>query len=153
MVIYLGADHGGFNLKEQIKGSLKEKGYAEIFDLGNTKKEEEDDYPDFAKEVGRKVSENPEGTRGIVICRSGAGVDIVANKFPAVRSVLGISANQVFDSRHDDNVNVLSIAADFVDPSEAQAMVQAFLSTPFGREERFTRRLGKISEIESELYK
>ena len=153
MLIYVGADHRGFELKESLKSFLQGRGYVEVVDFGNTKKDTDDDYPDFAAAVAEKVRRDPEGARGILICGSGAGVDIVANKFPGVRSVLAISPDQVFDARRDDDVNVLSIAADGVELKEAEEMVQIFLSTPFGREERLQRRLEKIAKIERELYK
>ena len=149
MLIYLGADHGGFNLKEFLKISLKNKGY-EATDLGNVRYEESDDYPDFAAAVGKKVSANPEESRGILICRSGAGVDIVANKFRDVRSGLGISPDQVFHMRQHDNINILSLASDFTSEADAQKMVTVFLETPFGPEPRHQRRIDKISEVENQ---
>jgi len=153
MIIYLGADHRGFELKEVIKGFLIEKGYAEVFDLGNKVRDENDDYVDFAIAVGREISKNPAGSRGILLCGSGAGMDFVVNKFAGVRSVLAISSDQIFDARRDDDVNVLSISADATDPDEVKKFVQIFLSTPFSREERHLRRLEKLSELEGELYK
>ena len=151
MLIYLGADHKGFDLKERIKNALKEWGYSEVYDVGGAELKDDDDYPDVAALVAREVSKDPENTRGMLACGSGAGVDIVANKFRGVRSVLAISADQVFDARRDDNVNVLSLSADAVDSEGAQAIVRVFLNTPFAREERFVRRLEKISKIEDEL--
>jgi ribose 5-phosphate isomerase B len=149
MVVYLGADHRGFELKRRFVELLRAQAY-EVVDVGNVTFDEHDDYPDFAAEVARKVRQDPENTRGVVICGSGAGVDIVANKFPTVRSFLGINPDQVFDARHDDNVNVLSIAADHTHPHDAEKMLLTFLGTPFEHEERFLRRLEKISEVENE---
>ena len=90
MIIYIGADHRGFKLKETLKQFLQREGYT-VNDMGNTEYLEGDDYPDFAKLVAQKVSANPADSRGIVICASGVGVDIVANKFPNVRSALGFN--------------------------------------------------------------
>lgn len=148
MIIYFGSDHRGFELKEFLKEAVQGQGY-EMYDLGNTVYDEKDDYPDFAAAVAKKVSLDPEGSRGILLCGSGAGVDVVANKFPNVRSTLALSTDQVFDARHDDDINVLSFAADFTAKPDAQKMVQLFLTTPFGNEERHQKRLDKISEIES----
>lgn len=148
MVIYLGADHRGFRLKEAIKRFLGDEGY-EIVDAGNSVQDETDDYVDFAKTVAEHVSRDPVGGRGILFCGSGAGVDITANKFRRVRSVLGFSPDQVFDARHDDNVNVLSLAADYLIESDAKDIVRVFLKTPFAGEERHRRRLEKISDIEN----
>ena len=149
MIIYIGADHRGFNLKEQIKADLKNQGY-EVVDVGAEKYDEADDYPVFAKAVGEKVSLDPDRSRGILICGSGVGVDIAANKFKKVRAGLAISPDQVYSARHDDNVNVLVLAADFIEESEASKMVKTFLATPFGGDERYKRRVGEISEIEEE---
>jgi len=125
-----------------------------MIDVGATALNPSDDYPDFARAVAEKVSAavgagTPDAARGIVICGSGFGVDIVANKFKGVRSALAMSADHIRAGRHDDGVNVLSIAADFIKPEAALAIVRTFLDTPFETtEERYTRRLKKISEIE-----
>ena len=148
MIIYIGADHGGFALKEQLKTVLSGDGY-EVVDMGAAALTPDDDYPDYAKLVAAKVSEAPSSARGILICRSGAGVDIVANKFLDVRSALAISTDQVYQARHDDDVNVLSIAVDFTDPEAVLKMIKIFLSTPFATEVKYTRRLQKISVIEA----
>lgn len=148
MVIYLAADHRGYNLKESVKRFLLNGGY-EVFDLGNEKYEEGDDYPDFAVKLAKNVSLNAEFSRGIAICGSGVGVDVVVNKFRNVRSALAINADQIYDARHDDNANVLSIAADFTNETDAQKIVEIFLTTPFGNEERHRRRLDKITQLEN----
>ncbi|MEK7195460.1 MAG: RpiB/LacA/LacB family sugar-phosphate isomerase [Patescibacteria group bacterium] len=147
MIIYLGADHRGFQLKEHVKGLLHNQGY-ETADTGALKKEEGDDYPDFAKAVAERVAAEPNRDKGILFCGSGAGVDIVANKIPGVRSVLGFSTDQVYSARHDDDVNVLSIAADFTDEAEIDNMVRVFMATPFSGEENHKRRLKKIASLE-----
>jgi len=152
MLIYLGADHRGFAIKEHLKQFLKSQGY-EMVDLGNSVLDENDDYPDFASAVGRKVSAAPMESRGIVVCGSGAGVAIVADKFPGVRAVLAASGDQAYDARRDDDVNVLALAANFTGLEDAAKIVQAFLSTPTGTEDRYRRRLQKIVAIEGELYK
>jgi ribose 5-phosphate isomerase B len=147
MIIYIGADHRGFYLKESIKQGIKNDGY-EIVDLGNSESTPDDDYPDFAGAVAEKVAGAGEEVRGIVICGSGFGVDIVANKFSGVRSALAMSAEHIRAGRNDDDVNVLSLAADLIKPEQALEIVRTFLSTPFQKEDRYSRRLGKISKIE-----
>lgn len=150
MVVYLGADHRGFELKKSIGMFLLDSGY-EVVDL-TPQKSEGDDYPDVAAKVAKNVHDNLDHSKGIVICGSGAGVDIVANKFRKIRSVLGFTPDQVFDSRHDDNANVLSLSADFTDYETAKNMAKIFLETKFEeKEERFTRRLRKILDIEREI--
>lgn len=147
MVIYFGADHRGFRLKEAYRQFAVEQGY-EVVDLGAKEYAEDDDYVDFAAAVAKKVSMDPNNSRGILICGSGAGVDIVANKFRHIRSVLAGSVDQVYDARHDDDVNVLSLAANFLSEDEGKKMMHTFLQTPFSKEERYTRRLLKIGNIE-----
>jgi ribose 5-phosphate isomerase B len=147
MTIYIGADHGGFNLKEHLKSVLKEQAY-EVADVGATAKIDGDDYVDFAKIVGEKVNLAPETDRGILICRSGFGMDIVANKFDHVRAALPSSPDHIYQGRHDDDVNVLCIAADFTEEAMAEKIMKVFISTPFAKEERYGRRLGKIEKIE-----
>lgn len=147
MLIYIGADHRGFELKESLKKFLKDQGY-EAVDLGNDHYDENDDYPDFAATVGKAVNEDPENRRGILICRSGAGVDIVVNKFKGVRSVLASNPDQAYLSRNDDDTNVLSLASEFINTESAQKILLTWLKTPFSGEEKNKRRLQKISDLE-----
>lgn len=151
MLIYIAADHKGFALKEHLKNFLRESGYS-VTDLGNEKLDESDDYPDFAAEVGRRVSREFETARGIVICASGVGVDIVVNKFPRVRSVLAATSDQAYDSRNDDDTNVLALGAEYLDLPVAKKILITWLETPFGDEPRFRRRIEKISRLEEQLY-
>jgi ribose 5-phosphate isomerase B len=147
MTIYLGADHRGFALKEKIKQTLASEAY-DVVDLGAAEYIKEDDYPDYAKWVAEKVSADSLSARGILVCSSGFGVDITANKFQGVRSALPMSPDHVYQARHDDNANVLALAADFVDEATALKIVSVFLATPFATEERYQRRIEKISGIE-----
>jgi len=149
MLIYIGADHKGFQLKESLKKFLKDKGY-EVVDVGNNHYDENDDYPDFAKLVARAISQDPFNRRGILICGSGIGMDIVANKFKNVRSALVSNSDQAYLSRNDDDANVLSLAADFIDEEQAQKILTTWLVTPFSNKEHHKRRLGKITSIEAE---
>lgn len=150
MLIYLGADHRGFKLKEALKKYLGGKGY-EIIDVGNDHVEEDDDYPDFAALVGRAVGQDPVGRRGIVICRSGIGVDIVANKFKGVRASLVHNSEQAKLARADDDANVLALSDEFASGEKAEKIVDVWLATPFSGDERHVRRLEKIREIENSL--
>ncbi len=151
MLIYIAADHRGFALKEHLKNFLRESGYS-VTDLGNEKLDENDDYPDFAAEVGKRVSQEFETARGIVVCASGVGVDIVVNKFPRVRSVLAATSDQAYDSRNDDDTNVLALGAEYLDLATAKKILITWLETPFGDEPRFRRRIEKISRLEEKLY-
>jgi len=149
MTIFLGADHRGFRLKERLKEMLESDGY-KVVDCGAHEYVGDDDYPDYAKPVAEQVAKAPEDDRGILICGSGCGVDIVANKFKGVRAALVMSPDHAGRARHDDDANVLALAADFTDEAAAQSIVRVFLSTPFDQiEERYARRLRKIEEIEA----
>lgn len=152
VIVYLGADHRGFRLKEVIKEFLKSRSYSDVIDLGNFKYEDNDDYPDFASAVAREVGKDPETRRGILICGSGVGVDVVANKFSHIRSALAISPEQVKSARNDDDVNVLSLASDFTSEEDAKNIVDVFLSTPFSGAERYVRRIQKIVQVETSRY-
>lgn len=149
MTIYLGADHRGFALKERLKTALANDVH-EVVDVGAVSLAPDDDYPDFAAAVANKVSADPVNARGIVICGSGFGVDIVANKFKGVRAMLATSPDHAAVGRHDDDANVLALAADFTGPEQALEIAKAFLSTPFAKDERYARRIEKIAKIETE---
>ena len=149
MVIYFGADHRGFTLKETLRDYVKSVGY-EAYDLGAKEYDKDDDYPDFARAVAEKVSKDAERSRGILICGSGVGMDVVANKFRNVRAVLMISPDQVYSARHDDDANVLVLAADMTSETDAKKGVQVFLETSFAGDEKYMRRLEKIMQIENE---
>jgi ribose 5-phosphate isomerase B len=147
MIIYIGADHKGFNLKESLKKYLQDNGYA-VKDMGNTIMDPDDDYPDFAGPVAEKVSMNPDGSKGMLLCGSGVGVDVVANKFPRIRSALAFSPDHAFLSRKDDNSNVLSLPADLIDDQAAKMIAATWLQTPFSEEVKYKRRIAKIGDIE-----
>ena len=152
MVIYIGADHKGFKRKGHIFNFLKERGY-EVTDVGNDKYDENDDYPDFAAKVAEKVSHDYENARGIVVCGSGVGVDVVANKFRRVRSALVFNNNQAFDARNDDDTNILALSADYTLLDDARKIVSIWLDTPFSEDPRHIRRVKKIDEIEEGTFK
>jgi len=144
-MIYLGADHRGFELKEKIKQWLGEWG-EEYEDMGNEKYDKSDDYVDYAKKVGEKVGEGRD--KGILICGSGVGVNVVVNKYKGVRGMMGLNEKQVKHGIGSDKVNVLSLASNHVVEIEAKNMIKSFLETQFKGEERHLRRLEKIKKIE-----
>ena len=150
LLIYIGSDHQGFKLKESLKNYLANAGY-EIVDVGNVVYDGSDDYPDFAVKVAKEVSADPLHRRGVLVCGSGVGVDVVANKFPGVRSVLAMSPDHAFISRTDDDTNVLSLGAAFVEEDEAKKILSVWLQASFSGEERHRRRLEKIRQLEIEL--
>lgn len=146
MKIFLGADHRGFAVKEQLKDSLHQRGYT-VIDCGNEAHDPDDDYPIFAHAVADNVAKQP-NSRGIVLCGSGVGVTIVANKIDHVRCALGFEAQQVVNARQDDDINVLAIATDFTAHEHVEKLVEAFLKTRFGHSERAIRRIQQIDDIE-----
>jgi len=147
MKIYIGSDHRGFELKEKIAKWLFEMDHA-FQDLGAQSFDPTDDYTKYAEEVALLVRDN-EGARGILLCGSGVGVDVVANKFDGIRASIGKSVAQVRDGRSDDDMNVLVLAADFTTEKEAKAMLIAFLETKFSGKDRYERRLEEIERIEA----
>lgn len=147
MKIYIGADHRGYPLKEKIAQWLFEMGH-EFIDLGADHLDPKDDYTKYAEEVASLVAKN-EGSRGVLICGSGVGVEVVANKFDGVRAAIGKSADQAQAGRNDDNMNILVIAADYTEEKEAKDMLVAFLETNFSGKARYERRLQEIDKIEA----
>lgn len=151
-MIYLGADHRGYYLKEKIKEYLLSQ-KQEFKDLGNFSYDKNDDYPDFASLVAKKVSQNPKTSFGIIVCGSGQGVNIVANKYPKVRAALCLSRWMAQKARQDDDSNVLSLAADLTDAQTAFNIVKTFVSTKSSKKNRYQKRLQKIIKIEKILYR
>ena len=146
MKIYLASDHAGFDLKEEIKNYLLQKGF-EVLDCGNLEKIEDDDYPDFISIASEKVS-SEESSRGVVFGKSGEGEAIVANKFKNIRAVVGFNSENVKLTRLDNDANVLCLGSQFVNSNLAKELVDVFLQTPFSEEERHVRRINKIKALE-----
>ena len=148
LTIYLGSDHRGYHLKEKIARWLFEWGY-EFTDMGADHLDPEDDYTTYAERVASMVGSSSSSTRGILLCGSGVGVDVVANKFDGVRASIGKSVEQVKAGREDDDMNILVLAADYTKEEEAKEMVKAFLETNFSGKNRFKKRLSDIKKIEA----
>ena len=147
MVIYLGADHRGFVLKEAVKQYLASQGY-EVYDAGAASADPSDDFPKFAVKVANSVAAMPGQARGILLCGSGTGMEIAANKVKGIRAAMALSNEQVLSSRHDDDANVLVIAADYTAEEDAKKYLDVFIKAPFAGEERHLRRLKEIKDIE-----
>ena len=133
-------------MKELLKPWLTEQGY-EVVDCGNSTYDKDDDFPDFTFAVSEGVTKNP-GSRGIVVCGSGGGVTVAANKIPGIRCTLGVDVWDVKHNREHNDINVLSIGADHTTVLIAKKLIEAFLTTPFEKADRFVRRLNKIDERE-----
>lgn len=147
MKIAIGADHAGYELKEKIKDFLVSEGH-DVTDVGPKNYDPGDDYPLYAAAAAKMVSEG-KVDRGIVICDSGIGVDIVANKLPGVRSALVHDEELAIRTRQHNDTNVLSLGAMYVDAEKAKRIVRNWLETPFSNAERHSRRIRQIEEIES----
>ncbi|TSC77756.1 MAG: ribose 5-phosphate isomerase B [Parcubacteria group bacterium Gr01-1014_33] len=151
-MLYLAADHRGFQLKKELKKFLGEQGY-QAEDIGAFEYDKDDDYVDFAIRASEKIAENPREHRGIFICGSGVGMDVAANKFKGLRAALCFDTHAAKQSREHGNTNVLVLAADDTAFEKAKEIVDAWLKTPFTGEERHGRRLAKIIEIENRNFK
>ncbi|MBE3589766.1 MAG: ribose 5-phosphate isomerase B [Firmicutes bacterium] len=146
MKVAVGADHAGFALKESVKAWLGEMGH-EVLDFG-THSEASCDYPDFAREVALAVAQG-RAERGVLVCGSGIGMAIAANKVPGVRAA---PCNDVYSAtvtRADNDANVLTMGARIVGPGLARAIVEAFFRTPFAGG-RHQRRVDKIRKMETD---
>jgi ribose 5-phosphate isomerase B len=143
-VVAIGADHGGFELKQQLKEHLRDWGY-QVLDLG-TGSAEAVDYPDFAEAVGNAVARG-EAWLGIVLDSAGIGSSIAANKVPGVRAALCYDRATARNSREHNDANVLTLGAKLIAPEAAREIVALWLSTPFAGG-RHQRRVDKIRGIE-----
>jgi ribose 5-phosphate isomerase B len=144
--IALGADHAGYPVKESIRKYLESAGYP-VDDQG-TWSEESVDYPDYGKAVGERVAAKQDAY-GIVVCGSGIGISIAANKVPGIRAALAHDENTARLSREHNDANVLALGGRIVTPAQAIEMVKVFLATPFAQG-RHQRRIDKISQIEKD---
>ena len=143
-MIYLGADHAGFHLKEELKKYLEKLGY-EYDDLGNKELDLQDDYPDFAVKVARKVAET--SSQGILICATGLGMCLAANKVKGTRAATAWDDFTALESREHNDANILCLAGKALDTETAKKIVHIWLEAEFTGEERHVRRLEKIKEI------
>lgn len=147
-VIVVGADHNGFHLKEILEKHLKGLGY-EVHDKGSKKLNPEDDFPVLASKVVHDMIAHGEQSRGILICGSGQGMAIAANRFKGIRAVVLQDKEQARLARNDDDANVLALPAFELedDPSKVYDIVQTWLDTPFEQATRRLRRLKQLDEI------
>lgn len=152
MKIFLAADHRGFHLKEFLKRFLSEAGYL-VEDCGAGVLVSDDDYVDFAAKAAETVSQNPVEDRAILICGSGHGMDMVANKFKGVRAALCFNTDVARQSREHEDANVLVLPSDWLVGEAAADIARTWLEASFSAEERHVRRLEKINEVEEKNLK
>ncbi len=142
MKIYLGADHAGFLLKEKVKSFLKN-----AIDLGNKKLDPNDDFPMYGKKVAQAVAKK-KNNLGVLICGSGQGVCIAANKIKGIRAAVAENKQDAFLARKDDDVNVLCLSGRTTSFPKARIIIQTFLKTKFESIPRRKRRLNEIKALE-----
>lgn len=145
MRVVIGSDHAGFELKQQLLAHLKEEGHL-VIDVG-TDSTEPVDYPDYAAAVGRAVVSG-EGERGIIVCGSGAGASIAANKITGIRAAVVHDHYTAHQAVEHDDMNVLAIGGRVIGVNTATEIVDTFLGARFSGEERHSRRLRKVVELD-----
>lgn len=147
-MIYIASDHAGFQLKKYLETYLTTQLKQAVSDLGPKKYEETDDYTDYAPLVSKAVVRDPKSL-GILICGSGHGMCIAANKIKGIRASIGYSIEAAELARRDDDINVLCLAGKIISEDHAAAIVKKFLETELRTDSnRYSRRLEKIKEIE-----
>jgi len=146
MKIVVGSDHAGFLLKQEVAESLRKEGH-EVVDVG-TSSTAPVDYPDFAEAVGLAVREG-RGERGVLICGSGVGAAVAANKLPGVRAAICHDTYSAHQGVEHDDMNVLVLGGRIVGPALAHELVRAFVAARYSGEERHARRLAKVIALES----
>jgi len=147
MKIYIGADHNGFDYKQHLSELLRRDGH-EVVDEGNASKRPEDDFPQFAaKVVSALLADDDPDVRGLLVCGSGQGMCMAANRFKGIRAALVWDLDEARSSRNDDDSNVLCLSSRYTSFEDAEAIVNAWLSTPFAGAPRFVRRLKELDQL------
>jgi ribose 5-phosphate isomerase B len=148
MIIAVGCDHAGYPLKDHVVKLVKSLGH-EVLDCGAFELVPNDDYPDFALAVAEAIRQK-KAERGIIVCGSGVGVSVAANKVPGIRSAM---CHDTFSARQgveDDSMNVLCLGARVIGPELVSDIVRSYLGAKFSGAERHQRRLNKVLKIESD---
>jgi len=148
MRIYLGADHNGFERKAKLTEYLQRSGY-EVVDEGDVSLAPEDDFPQFASRVVQAMrgDADPSQARGILICGSGQGMCMAANRFKGIRACLAFDQEEAHSARNDDDSNVLCLSARSIDFDTTVGIVHTWLMTPFAGAPRFKRRIQELDEL------
>src|SRR3989338_2514966 len=151
-MILIGADYGDFASKQVLKEWLAQQGYP-VQDCGAASLDPNDDYPLVVEQVAAAMQQFIRDKRSafaILLCRSGAGMSMAANRYTHLRAVTALSEEQARHARNDDDANVLSLPADWLSQAELQAIVAQFLTTPFSQAERHSRRVDQLSKLGSQ---
>lgn len=151
VTLVIGADHGGYTFAMPLIQKLEGEGYS-VVSVGAESLNPEDDYPKFAFEVGKTVAalqEQGKTAFGVLLCRSGAGMTIAANKVKGIRAATATSSDQVIHARQHNNANVLALSSEWSSQELIWQLTDEFITTPFSGEERHERRIAQITEYES----
>ena len=147
MKLYIGADHNGFEFKQQVADFLRRSGH-EVVDEGDSKLSPDDDFPEFAgRTVSAMLGSNERFPRGILICGSGQGMCIAANRFKGIRAALAWDQEEARAARNDDDSNVLCLSARYLELDDTIGIVHTWLMTPFAGAARFKRRIQELDEL------
>ena len=147
-MVYLASDHAAFKAKNEIAAFLESAGIS-YEDLGPQELIKDDDYPDYAFSVGEKVAAE-DGAKGILLCGSGTGICIAANKVKGVRAAYLESKKHALVAREDDDANIIVLDSLTFDPATDLEIIETFLNTPFSNADRHIRRIKKITDYENE---
>jgi ribose 5-phosphate isomerase B len=148
MTIYLGADHNGFHLKEKIETYLTKRGHT-VVDEGDEKLDPDDDFTLFASRVVHSMKASKDSNpRGILVCGSGQGMAIAANRHKGIRAALGWGVEAARSTRNDEDSNVLALPSELLDTDEEwQEVIDVWLATPFANAPRYRRRNAQLDEL------
>ena len=147
MKIYIGADHNGYELKRSLLEELMNAGYT-VVDEGDQRLKPDDDFPEFASRViAAMKSSDDDDARGILICGSGQGMCMAANRFKGIRASLVWSSEEAHASRNDDDSNVLCLPSRYITTPDAVHLAEVWLSTPFAGAPRFKRRIKALDKL------
>lgn len=149
MKIYLGSDHNGYDYKQKIAGFLQKSGH-EVIDEGDVTKNPEDDFPQFAsKVVTALLADKDPDAKGMLICGSGQGMCMAANRFKGIRASLCWNLEEARSARNDDDSNVLCLSSKYLEMADVEAIITTWLATPFAGAPRFIRRLEQMDQLGS----
>ena len=144
--VYIASDHAGFSAKEKIKEILNSQNIT-LKDFGPNNETKSYDYPDYAQKVAKAIQKNPQ-SKGILICGSGTGMQIAANKFKGIRAAFAYDTYSAQMARKGNDANILTLRSRNFDPNQYQEIITTFLKTPFSQMERHCKRIEKIKKIE-----
>jgi ribose 5-phosphate isomerase B len=147
MKIYIGADHNGYDSKDRLIRDLRQAGH-DVVDQGDLTMHADDDYPQFAgRVVNALFSDADREARGILICASGQGMCMAANRFKGIRASLCWNTEEARAARNDDDSNVLCLASKYIKPEDIASVVNTWLATPFAGAARYIRRIKELDEL------